>query len=71
MPDKLDAALAETRAALLPVTSAAGLPGAHAGQAALRLLAAVDEVIRLLAGLPVRGKVGERIQAAIEKEEGK
>lgn len=28
-------------------------------------------VIRLLAGLPVRGKVGERIQAAIEKEEGK
>ena len=46
----LAAALAEIRAALLPVTSAAELPGAHAGQAALRLLAAVDEVIRLLAG---------------------
>ena len=28
-------------------------------------------VIRVLAGLPVRGKVGERIQAAIDKEDGK
>lgn len=28
-------------------------------------------VIRVLAGLPVRGKVGERIQAAIEKEDSR
>jgi hypothetical protein len=40
------AALAEIKAALVPVTTAASMSGAFAGQAALRALAAVDAALK-------------------------
>ena len=44
--DPVATALAEIRAALIPVTTASSMPGAFDGQAALRALAALAEVLK-------------------------